>query len=145
MKDSQPRAGPSRNQSEVFLPAFGHIEAERVLALDATFAVIRDRFPVSPGHALIVPRRPVALFTDLDENEEIALVRWLRWTQDHLAETLTPRPDAFNLGLNDGPAAGQTVAQLHFHVIPRYRGDVPDPRGGVRWVLPAKAAYWEQA
>lgn len=54
-----------------------------------------------------------------------------------------PEPDAFNLGLNDGPAAGQTVSQLHFHVIPRYHGDVPDPRGGVRWVIPHKAKYWK--
>jgi diadenosine tetraphosphate (Ap4A) HIT family hydrolase len=51
-------------------------------------------------------------------------------------------PDAFNIGLNDGPAAGQTVDHVHVHVIPRYAGDVPDPRGGVRWVIPGKADYW---
>ncbi len=55
---------------------------------------------------------------------------------------LDPKPDAFNLGLNDGPAAGQTMPQLHFHVIPRYTGDVPDPRGGIRHIIPSKAAYW---
>jgi diadenosine tetraphosphate (Ap4A) HIT family hydrolase len=53
------------------------------------------------------------------------------------------RPDAFNIGVNDGPVAGQTVNHAHFHLIPRYRGDRPDPRGGVRWVLPDKAKYWE--
>ena len=51
-------------------------------------------------------------------------------------------PDGFNIGLNDGPAAGQTIAHAHIHVIPRYRGDVADPRGGIRWVLPDKAKYW---
>jgi diadenosine tetraphosphate (Ap4A) HIT family hydrolase len=52
-------------------------------------------------------------------------------------------PDAYNIGINDGVAAGQTVMHLHVHVIPRYQGDVPDPRGGVRWVLGEKAAYWK--
>lgn len=51
-------------------------------------------------------------------------------------------PESYNIGINDGPAAGQTVAHLHIHLIPRYSGDVPDPRGGVRWVLPDKAQYW---
>ena len=61
----------------------------------------------------------------------------------HLTSQLTPKPDAFNLGLNDGPAAGQTMPQLHFHVIPRYTGDVPDPRGGIRHIIPSKARYWQ--
>ena len=52
------------------------------------------------------------------------------------------RPDGFNLGINDGAAAGQTVPHVHLHVIPRYAGDSPDPRGGLRWVLPEKADYW---
>ena len=55
---------------------------------------------------------------------------------------ITPTPDAFKFGLNDGPAAGQTMPQLHFHVIPRYTGDVPDPRGGIRHIIPSKARYW---
>jgi diadenosine tetraphosphate (Ap4A) HIT family hydrolase len=53
------------------------------------------------------------------------------------------QPDGFNIGLNDGQAAGQTVSHAHIHVIPRHTGDVPDPRGGVRWVIPEKAQYWE--
>jgi len=56
--------------------------------------------------------------------------------------TLSPAPDGFNLGVNDGKAAGQTMPQFHFHVIPRHGGDVTDPRRGVRWVIPAKAKYW---
>ena len=61
----------------------------------------------------------------------------------HLTSQLDPKPDAFNLGLNDGLAAGQTMPQLHFHVIPRYTGDVPDPRGGIRHIIPSKARYWQ--
>lgn len=54
------------------------------------------------------------------------------------------QPDGFNIGINDGPAAGQTVPHLHIHLIPRFTGDLPDPRGGVRWVVPGKADYWSQ-
>ena len=54
------------------------------------------------------------------------------------------KPDAFNIGVNDGTAAGQTVLHAHVHVIPRYAGDVPDPRGGVRWIIPEKADYWSK-
>src|SRR5271170_3310876 len=54
-------------------------------------------------------------------------------------------PDGFNLGINDGMAAGQSVPHLHLHLIPRFRGDTPDPRGGVRWVIPDRAAYWNRS
>jgi diadenosine tetraphosphate (Ap4A) HIT family hydrolase len=70
------------------------------------------------------------------------LLEWVEWAQARLLHTMRPAPEAFNLGLNDGKAAGQTMPQFHFHVIPRYTGDVTDPRGGVRWVIPAKAKYW---
>lgn len=56
----------------------------------------------------------------------------------------SPVPDGFNIGINDGAAAGQTVMHLHIHLIPRYDGDQPDPRGGVRWIFPDKAAYWDK-
>ena len=58
--------------------------------------------------------------------------------------SLDPQPDGYNVGFNCGSAAGQTVPHVHVHVIPRFRGDVPDPRGGVRWVIPARAAYWHR-
>ena len=125
------------------LPAFGEIEAARLLALDDLFAVVSDRYPVSPGHTLIIARRPVTRFQELTGTEKARLLVWIDWTQEHLASSLSPAPDGFNLGINDGPAAGQTVLQLHFHVIPRYTGDVPDPRGGIRHVIPAKARYWQ--
>ena len=126
----------------LMLPAFGEVELARVLALDELFAVISDRFPISPGHALIIARRPVARFQDLTGAEKARLLVWINWTQERLVSHRSPAPDAFNLGLNDGPAAGQTMPQLHFHVIPRYTGDVPDPRGGIRHIIPSKARYW---
>lgn len=127
---------------KITLPAFGVIESERVLAADDLFAVVSDKFPISPGHALIIPRRAVAHFQELNAAERAKLLEWVDWTQRRLLATLTPAPDAFNLGVNDGKAAGQTMPQFHFHVIPRFTGDVPDPRGGIRWVIPAKAQYW---
>jgi diadenosine tetraphosphate (Ap4A) HIT family hydrolase len=124
------------------LPAFGLIEAERVLAEDELFVVLRDKYPVSAGHTLIIPRRAAQRLRELTEPEKARLLSWVDWVQQHLEGTLAPAPDAYNFGVNDGKAAGQTVAQFHFHVIPRFDGDAADPRGGVRWVIPAKARYW---
>ena len=127
---------------ELILPAFGLIEPERVLAVDDLFAVVNDKFPVSPGHTLIIPRRPLTRIQELTAAEKSLLLEWVEWAQRHLEATLVPVPGGFNLGVNDGKAAGQTMSQFHFHVIPRYTDDVVDPRGGVRWVIPAKAKYW---
>jgi diadenosine tetraphosphate (Ap4A) HIT family hydrolase len=128
--------------SQLELPAFGKIESNRILALDDLFAIVLDKFPISHGHSLIIARRRVARFLELSAEEKSRLLHWIEGTQNHLAKTLSPAPDAFNLGLNDGPAAGQTMPQFHFHVIPRYAGDIPDPRGGIRFVIPSKARYW---
>lgn len=126
----------------VLLPGFGLIDPARVLAVDDWFAVVSDRYPVAPGHTLIIPRRALPSFQDLEAAERSRLMEWVAWTQQHLQSTLSPPPDAFNLGVNDGKAAGQTILQFHFHVISRQTGDVPDPRGGVRWVKTEKAKYW---
>lgn len=116
--------------------------AERiVLSADEALA-IRDAYPVSPGHTLVVPRRHIGSFFELSAVERDAMLELLAQTKAELARIF--QPDGFNVGINDGAAAGQTVPHLHVHLIPRYRGDVPDPRGGVRWVLPAKAKYWTE-
>jgi diadenosine tetraphosphate (Ap4A) HIT family hydrolase len=128
--------------SELNLPAFGLIEAARVLAVDDLFAVVSDKFPVSPGHTLIIPRRPLTRFRELAAREKSRLLEWVEWAQHQLDHKLSPPPDGFNLGVNDGNAAGQTMSQFHFHVIPQHNGDVIDPRGGMRWVIPGKAKYW---
>lgn len=131
-------------QTNIALPGFGAISADQFIAYDELFAVLRDKYPVSPGHCLIVARRPAPRFKDLTSEEKNRLIFWIDWTQKNLTETLRPIPDAFNLGLNDGQAAGQTIQQFHFHVIPRFFGDVADPRGGVRYVIPEKARYWQK-
>ncbi|MCP5223539.1 MAG: HIT family protein [Thauera sp.] len=119
---------------------FCQLEAACIVFSDDVTLVIRDAFPVSPGHTLIIPRRHVGSFFELTPPERARMFELLTQAKAELDGTL--QPDGFNIGINDGAAAGQTVAHLHLHLIPRYRGDTPDPRGGVRWVLPAKAKYW---
>lgn len=99
-----------------------------------------DRFPVSPGHALLISRRHVESWFDTTEEEQRALTAAISVARAEIEKR--HRPDGFNVGMNLGATAGQTVAHLHVHVIPRYAGDAPDPRGGVRWVVPSRADYW---
>ena len=124
------------------IPAFGEIEPARLLAVDDLFSIVANKSSISASHALITARRPIARLHELSSGEEARLLVWIDWTQQHLSPHLSPAPDAFNLGLNGGHAAGQTMPQLHFHVIPRYTGHVPAPRGGIRHVIPSKARYW---
>ena len=125
--------------SKVSCP-FCALPAERILILADEALVIRDAFPVSPGHTLVIPRRHIGSFFELSDAERTCVVELLAQAKAEL--DLSFQPDGFNIGINDGAAAGQTVQHLHLHLIPRYRGDVPDPRGGVRWVMPGKAKYW---
>lgn len=102
--------------------------------------VIRDGFPVSEGHSLIIPKRHIGSFFDLTPVERTELLNLLERAKAGLEAEYGP--DAYNIGINDGPAAGQTVPHLHIHLIPRYKQDGSDPRGGVRWVIPENADYW---
>lgn len=98
-----------------------------------------DKYPVTPGHLLILPRRHVADWFETTPQERTAI-----WSlADEARELLRGgyAPDGFNLGVNVGESAGQTIFHAHLHVIPRYRGDVPDPRGGIRAVIPEKQQY----
>jgi diadenosine tetraphosphate (Ap4A) HIT family hydrolase len=115
-------------------------DAARVLHNDGLVFVLRDGFPVSPGHVLVIPHRHVGSFFDTTPEERRAILDAL----DIAKRTVENehRPDGWNIGINDGVAAGQTVPHLHVHLIPRYKSDRPDPRGGVRWILPEKADYW---
>ncbi len=105
---------------------------------DAAIAVY-DSYPVSPGHALILPRRHAVTIWDLTPEEYEKCFRLVLALKPILAER--HKPDGFNVGVNCGEAAGQSVWHAHIHVIPRFKGDTPNPRGGVRHVIPLKAAY----
>ena len=115
---------------------------EQVLIEHSHALALRDSYPVSPGHSLIIPRRHVVTFFDATDEERLAMLKLLDEMKTRLDRE--HKPDGFNIGINNGAAAGQTVMHLHIHLIPRYAGDTPDPRGGVRWIFPEKAAYWEK-
>jgi len=115
-------------------------KARRIIAeTEHTFA-IRDGYPISEGHTLLIPKRHIASFFDATDAECLALLHLLESEKQRLDKELSP--NGFNMGINDGAAAGQTISHLHIHLIPRYVGDVDDPRGGIRWIMPHKAKYW---
>jgi diadenosine tetraphosphate (Ap4A) HIT family hydrolase len=119
---------------------FCQLPRERVVEQNEHAMLIFDGFPVSAGHSLIIPKRHVGSLFEVSVQERAALFDLLDLAHSRL--TASHRPDGFNVGINDGAAAGQTVPHLHIHLIPRYVSDQEDPRGGVRCVIPGKADYW---
>jgi len=113
--------------------------SDSLAANEHAFAVF-DAYPVSPGHALVVSRRHVANLFELSLDEQSSLWALLLPVKEAIDSRHSPA--GYNVGVNVGSAAGQTIGHVHIHVIPRYEGDVDDPRGGVGWVLPARADYW---
>lgn len=120
---------------------FCTLPPERIIDSNDLALVIRDGYPVSPGHTLVIPKRHVGSWFEITPEEQSAMLDLLGKAKAVLEEEL--KPDGYNIGINDGPSAGQTVPHLHMHLIPRYKGDIEDPRGGVRWIIPGKAKYWE--
>ena len=121
---------------------FCTLPAHRIIDANEHGIVVRDGFPVSKGHTLIIPKRHVGSFFEITDEERADLLVLLNKAKVVIQEEFNP--DGYNIGINDGPAAGQTVPHLHLHLIPRYKGDRNDPRGGVRWIIPEKADYWSQ-
>lgn len=110
-----------------------------ILAENANALAVFDTFPVSPGHALVVPKRHVMTIFEMSLDEYTDCFRLVLPLKDLLSARYSP--DGYNVGANCGKAAGQSVWHAHIHVIPRYTGDVSEPRGGVRGVIPLKASY----
>ena len=108
--------------------------------LENEYAYVRgDNFPVSAGHVLVIPRRHVPGYFELTEEEQYGITRLLAKAKALLDGS--HQPSGYNIGINVGPAAGQTVNHAHVHLIPRYPGDVQHPEGGVRGVIPDKQKY----
>lgn len=114
--------------------------ADRVIASNNLAYAVHDGFPVTEGHTLVIPKRHVEDFFGLSDEEILAcnqLLKKVRATiiaQDELVK-------GFNIGMNAGEVAGQTIFHCHIHLIPRRKGDVENPRGGVRHIIPGKGFY----
>lgn len=119
---------------------FCELPKERIILSNSLGMVIRDGYPISPGHTLVIPQRHIGSFFELEPEERNSLLSLLEESKRRLDKEF--QPDGYNIGINDGPSAGQTVPHLHVHLIPRYSGDQADPRGGIRWIIPEKANYW---
>ena len=119
---------------------FCDLPPDRIYLENDVALALPDAFPIAQGHTLVVPKRHVASIFDLSQGEQAAV--WHLVAQVRTKLWCDLNPDAFNIGVNDGAAAGQTVMHAHVHIIPRCKGDSPDPRGGVRWIKPEKAKYW---
>ena len=111
------------------------IEIENDLALS-----FKDLYPVTEGHSLVIPKRRVQSFFELSSNEKKAMFELLESQKQDL-QNKDKLITGFNIGINDGQDAGQTVMHCHIHLIPRRKGDMKDPRGGVRGVIPGKQSY----
>lgn len=112
-----------------------------IICETATCVAFFDGYPVSPGHALIVPKRHASLYFDLTDHEREAMNVMLQYVKRVVDERF--HPDGYNIGINVGQAAGQSVYHCQMHLIPRYAGDVENPKGGVRGFIPKKQKYWE--
>ena len=121
---------------------FCQLEQLNIVAANNFAVAVYDRSPVNPGHALIIPRRHFVSFFEATQEEQNGMLELL--SEMHQILLREREPSGFNIGINDGAAAGQTVMHLHIHLIPRYAGDTADPRGGVRWIFPHKAMYWHK-
>ncbi len=111
----------------------------RILWRDENVYVIRDLYPVSPSHTLIIPFRHFASIFDATVEELSSIAKALTIRKGQLEQSLAA--DGYNIGVNEGIAAGQTIPHVHIHLIPRFERDVDDPRGGIRGVIPEKKIY----
>lgn len=120
-------------------PFFADAEIKTQVGEIAGAFAITDKFPVSKGHSLIIPKRKVNDYFELSFKEQSSLWFLVNQVKKELQKEYSP--DGFNIGINSGETAGQTVPHCHIHIIPRYQGDVENPRGGVRGVIPDKKDY----
>ena len=119
---------------------FCNLAEERIWVQTDSAIAFLDNFPISPGHTLVIPGDHIGALMELPENDLSEIWSLVAHVRKLLIEKYNP--DGFNIGINEGAAAGQTVPHAHIHIIPRFKGDVADPRGGIRWIIPDKAKYW---
>ena len=121
---------------------FCNLPKEKVIDENDLAVAFYDAYPVNEGHVLIIPKRHVETYFDATQDEKNAISLLLARAKEKLDERF--HPDGYNIWVNVGAAAGQTIFHLHVHLIPRYAGDVPDPRGGVRKIKKSLVPYAEE-
>jgi diadenosine tetraphosphate (Ap4A) HIT family hydrolase len=125
--------------NEQSCPFCGLDESRQIIAENEQSIAIYDKYPVNPGHALIIPKRHCASYFDLSIEEQMSCIALVNQVKSIIDKTYAVND--FNIGINVGEAAGQTIFHVHIHLIPRYKGDVDDPMGGVRGVIPDRRRY----
>lgn len=123
-----------RTATGCILCRFDDSSVNTIMVQSRRFYARYDNFPAADGHIEIVPKRHAVSFFELTPSEAREAYRLMAQAQRRLQERY--KPDGFTIGVNDGHAAGRSIDHLHIHIIPRYRGDVKDPRGGIRQVVP---------
>lgn len=115
------------------------IDKDRIILETTDWIAFYDMFPVSNGHTLIVPKKHYETFFDLSDNLKESLMYRINDVKNILDKKFNP--DGYNIGCNCGEAAGQTVMHFHLHIIPRYNGDIDNPKGGIRGCVPSRMSY----
>ena len=119
---------------------FCNVSNEREIIAESVSAfAIYDKYPVSPGHALVIPNQHIGDYFELSVVEQIDCWELVNKVKGIISGRFNP--DGYNIGINVGHSAGQTVPHVHIHIIPRYKGDLERPEGGVRGVIPGKRIY----
>lgn len=118
---------------------FCHPKPHEIIEETEHALLITDSYPVSKGHCLVIPRRHIKTFFECTEEENREFFYLTNQAKKYVEEQFSP--DGYNIGCNNEIAAGQSVFHLHIHIIPRYKGDVENPKGGVRWVIPKSSQY----
>ena len=118
---------------------FCNLDETKIVIENEGARAIFDGFPVNEGHMLIIPKKHIETYFEASDSEKNLLWNLVEECKEYLDERFNP--DGYNIGINNGVAAGQTIMHLHIHLIPRYIGDIENPRGGVRGVIPSKRIY----
>ena len=119
---------------------FCNIKNERIISENDLAYAVHDGFPVTELHTLIIPKRHVEDYFGLTQEELLACDDLIQSLKDEIMNS-DSSVDGFNIGMNSGESAGQTIFHCHIHLIPRRSGDVENPRGGVRHLIPGKGSY----
>lgn len=127
------------NKIDCLFCDFKNSERHKIILENKIFYARWDNFPVNKGHAEVAPKKHVESFFELTKKDTSQMFEFVKEVKKIIDKKF--KPDAYNIGINDGKESGRTINHLHVHIIPRYKGDVKNPKGGVRNIIPGKGKY----